>query len=148
MLSLYMSLLFGRPGAPGPGRSLEDRPGARRGSGALCSEVLRPLIGVVCRSMGCDYRQLRTTAQDFFSLDTTFRTQQDGRMTEPRYYTVEELADTWRVHPETVRRLVRRGQLAATRVGSLIRITQEAADAYLRDAARDDDTAETAAHDL
>lgn len=38
--------------------------------------------------------------------------------------TVEEAANRLRVHPETVRRMIRRGELAAIRVGTIWRIDE------------------------
>lgn len=36
---------------------------------------------------------------------------------DAEYFTVKELAARWKVNPETVRRLIRRGQLRAVRIG-------------------------------
>jgi excisionase family DNA binding protein len=52
--------------------------------------------------------------------------------TEPRFYTVEEVAQLLRVSARTVYRLVERGELRALRVGDLYRISQENLDSYLR----------------
>jgi excisionase family DNA binding protein len=38
-------------------------------------------------------------------------------MDEERWYTVEELAERWRVNPETVRRWIRTRQLTVLRLG-------------------------------
>lgn len=48
-----------------------------------------------------------------------------------RYLTVDEAARILRVHPETVRRLIRHGDVAAVRVGSLLRIDPSELDRHL-----------------
>jgi excisionase family DNA binding protein len=40
----------------------------------------------------------------------------------PLYYSLEELAAIWRVHPRTVGREIQRGRLKAFRVGGLLRV--------------------------
>ena len=52
--------------------------------------------------------------------------------TEPRFYTIEEVARILRVSGRTVYRLVERGEIRALRVGDLYRISQEALDAFIR----------------
>ncbi len=41
-------------------------------------------------------------------------------------YTVTELAQRWQCHPETIRRMIQRGELKAFRVGRQWRIAEEA----------------------
>ena len=53
-------------------------------------------------------------------------------MTEPKVYTIEQVAEILQVNPRTVNRLLERGELKGRRVGRLWRIPQEALDAYLR----------------
>jgi excisionase family DNA binding protein len=55
-------------------------------------------------------------------------------MTEPKVYTVEELAALLKVNPRTVYKMVDAGQIRSVRAGRQIRIPQEALDAYLRGA--------------
>ena len=40
-------------------------------------------------------------------------------------YTVTELAARWQCHPETIRRMIQRGELKAFRVGRQWRISEE-----------------------
>lgn len=46
-------------------------------------------------------------------------------MAAPTYVTVEEAAQTLRCHPATIRRLLRRGELAGRRVGSTWRVSAD-----------------------
>lgn len=46
-------------------------------------------------------------------------------------YTVEEVADILKVSPQTVRALIKRGEMKAVRVGGQIRIRQQDLDEYL-----------------
>ena len=39
--------------------------------------------------------------------------------------TVDEAAEVIRVHPETIRRMIRRGELAALKVGNVYRVDQD-----------------------
>ncbi|TCK22361.1 helix-turn-helix domain-containing protein [Pseudonocardia endophytica] len=48
-----------------------------------------------------------------------------------RFRTVSEVADTMRVSPMTVYRLVKSGELAAVRVGRSVRIPARAVEDYL-----------------
>jgi excisionase family DNA binding protein len=52
-------------------------------------------------------------------------------------YTVEEIAEELGVHPDTIRRWIRKGELEAIDLGGSAgyRITQEALDRFLRDRA-------------
>lgn len=52
-------------------------------------------------------------------------------MTETRYLTVDEVADSLRVNAQTIQRLIRAGDLPAIRVGKLYRIAEEEFAAYL-----------------
>jgi excisionase family DNA binding protein len=45
--------------------------------------------------------------------------------TEPRFYTIEMLAERWRVSPRTVRRLIENGPLRAVRVGKQLRVAAD-----------------------
>lgn len=47
-----------------------------------------------------------------------------------KYYTVNELATIFNVHPETIKREVARKNLGHFRIGSEIRFTQEHVDEY------------------
>lgn len=47
-----------------------------------------------------------------------------------RYYTVDELAKMFEVHPETIKREVRRNKLLCFKVGTELRFTQEHIDSY------------------
>ncbi len=53
-------------------------------------------------------------------------------MTEPKFYTIEEVAKILRVNERTVRKLIDRGELKTTRVGRQYRISQEQLDEYLQ----------------
>jgi excisionase family DNA binding protein len=50
---------------------------------------------------------------------------------QQRVYTLKEVGDLLQVSEQTVRRLIREGQLQAIRVGVQLRVTQAALDAYL-----------------
>jgi excisionase family DNA binding protein len=56
---------------------------------------------------------------------------------QQRRYTVEEIAQELGVHPDTVRRWIRKGELEAIDLGGSAgyRITQEALERFLRDRA-------------
>lgn len=47
-------------------------------------------------------------------------------MIEPRYFTVQELADLLSLHPETIRREAARGQLRRIRFGRELRFSESA----------------------
>lgn len=51
---------------------------------------------------------------------------------QEKYYRVEEIAQMLRVNPRTIRQAINEGELKATRVGRLIRISQQQLDSYLR----------------
>ena len=53
-------------------------------------------------------------------------------MTEEIVYTVEEVAKMLKVSKETVRRMVRDGELEAVHVRQRVRISKEALDKYLK----------------
>jgi len=46
-------------------------------------------------------------------------------MSEERLLTIEEVADRLIVHPNTVRRLIKTGQLKAVKVGRLYRVLEK-----------------------
>jgi len=46
-------------------------------------------------------------------------------MSEERLLTIEEVADRLIVHPNTVRRLIKTGQLKAAKVGRLYRVLEK-----------------------
>ncbi|CPS10421.1 DNA binding domain%2C excisionase family [Mycobacteroides abscessus] len=48
----------------------------------------------------------------------------------PKVLTVDELATWWRVHPDSVKGLIRSGALRATRIGKQYRIVEADALAY------------------
>ena len=52
--------------------------------------------------------------------------------TQDRFLTVREVADLMRVSTMTVYRLIRQGDLRATRVGRSYRLRESEVDAYLR----------------
>lgn len=52
-------------------------------------------------------------------------------MTRPGWLTVAEIAAELRVDPETVRRMIRRGDLAAFRYGSCLRVKRTDLDAFI-----------------
>lgn len=56
--------------------------------------------------------------------------------TSDRYYTVNEVALIFDVHPNTVRNEILRGTLGFIRVGRKVRIPQSALDAYLAQPSR------------
>lgn len=47
-------------------------------------------------------------------------------MTDKTYYTISEAADLLAIHPMTVRRMIRRGEIAFVKVGSHYRISADA----------------------
>lgn len=47
-----------------------------------------------------------------------------------KYYTVNDLAEQFRVHPETIKREVSRNNLECFKVGKELRFTQEHVDRY------------------
>lgn len=47
-----------------------------------------------------------------------------------KYYTVDELSQMFAVHPETIKREVRRKNLHCFKVGTELRFTQEHVDSY------------------
>lgn len=49
----------------------------------------------------------------------------------PEVLTSDEAADLLRITPETIRRMVRRGDLSAQRIGGRIRITRASLQAWL-----------------
>ncbi len=51
---------------------------------------------------------------------------------DERVYTTSEVAEIIRVHPKTVRKMIRRGQLDAFKVLDEYRITQSALDELMR----------------
>ena len=51
-------------------------------------------------------------------------------MSEPPFYRVHDLAKRWICHPDTVRRALRRGDLAAVRIGGAVRVSHDAVMAY------------------
>ncbi len=53
-------------------------------------------------------------------------------MTEERLYTAEEVAHLLRVHPRTVHRMIKRGELDAFTVGGIYRIRQSALDTLMQ----------------
>jgi excisionase family DNA binding protein len=55
-------------------------------------------------------------------------------MDYPKVYTVEEFAQIFKVSPEAVRNLIRRGELPAIRIGKQYRIPQKVLDWYLAQA--------------
>jgi excisionase family DNA binding protein len=48
----------------------------------------------------------------------------------PEVYTVEEFAKLFKLSPETVRNLIRRGEISAIRLGAYYRIPQDVVDRY------------------
>ncbi len=55
---------------------------------------------------------------------------------EQRYYTVNEVADLLGLHPNTVRRMIRRGELGYSRHTRWLRVSFEDLNAYLDGAKR------------
>ena len=51
-------------------------------------------------------------------------------MPDPAFYRVQDLAERWACHPDTVRRLLRRGDLAVVRIGGAVRVPHDAVLAY------------------
>ena len=47
-----------------------------------------------------------------------------------KYFTVKELAERWNLCPDTVRRMVRRGQLKAYVIGRSVRVSPEALESF------------------
>lgn len=57
-------------------------------------------------------------------------------MTAPtRFVSVADLAERTRLHPDTIRRLLRRGHYPATRYGAKWLLAEDVADAFLSDLA-------------
>ena len=57
----------------------------------------------------------------------------EGVMTLEKVYTVNEVAEILRVHPRTIHRMIKAGELAAFTIrGREYRIRQSALDAYMR----------------
>ena len=56
---------------------------------------------------------------------------QDGGAGLPRLLTIREVADILRIHARTAYRLVKDGQLAAIRVGTQWRVTEDALHDYV-----------------
>jgi excisionase family DNA binding protein len=50
----------------------------------------------------------------------------------PEVYAVEEFAKLFKLSPEAVRNLIRRGEISAIRLGTHYRIPQDVVDRYLR----------------
>jgi len=57
-------------------------------------------------------------------------------MTDIRYLTIEEAAQLLRIHPDTVRRLLREKRLPGKKIGREWRISQEALDNFVREEKR------------
>ena len=57
----------------------------------------------------------------------------------PRTYTVADVAEALHVHPQTVRALIRTGQLDSFKVGRYHRVTPEQLAAYLEAHRNEDD---------
>lgn len=53
-------------------------------------------------------------------------------MTEPRYYTIKDIAERLRVSERHVRRLIERGDLVATRFGGSVRVSETDLQTYER----------------
>lgn len=53
-------------------------------------------------------------------------------MSEKRFLTVEETAAQLTLHPETIHRMIRRGELGAIKVARRLRVPLEALDALAR----------------
>ena len=51
--------------------------------------------------------------------------QSETTMTMERYYTLEEVADILKLHPQTLRRWIRQGKLPARRFGKQFRLRRE-----------------------
>ncbi len=51
-------------------------------------------------------------------------------MPDPAFWTAKGLAERWACHLETVRRMLRRGDLAAVRIGGAVRVPHDAVTAY------------------
>ena len=60
----------------------------------------------------------------------------------PIALTVDNVADLLEVHPETVRRLITKGEMRAVRVGRLVRIPRESLTEFLAGQMPPDDAAE------
>jgi len=56
-------------------------------------------------------------------------------MTYPRVYTIEEFAKLFKLSPEAVRNLIRKGEIAAIRIGKQYRIPQDVVDRFFAQAA-------------
>jgi putative molybdopterin biosynthesis protein len=59
-------------------------------------------------------------------------------MTQDKNYTVEEAAEYLRVHPSTVRRLIKRGKIRVFRIGRDIRIRQKALETFMEEAPKEE----------
>lgn len=55
---------------------------------------------------------------------------------EERYYTVGQVADVLNLHPNTIRRMIRRGELGYSRHTRWLRVSHTDLNAYLDDARR------------
>ena len=60
-------------------------------------------------------------------------------LTQLPYLTIEEAAELLRIHPETIRRLLRLKRLPGKKIGREWRISREALDEYMRDIEQDED---------
>jgi excisionase family DNA binding protein len=58
------------------------------------------------------------------------------QLTEIRYLTIDEVAQLLRIHPDTVRRLLREKRLPGKKIGREWRISQEALDNFVREEKR------------
>jgi excisionase family DNA binding protein len=62
----------------------------------------------------------------------TLKKRKVGIQMSRKYWTVQELADEWRVSCETVRRLIRDNRLFAKSIGRCYRIPDETVKNYVR----------------
>ncbi len=53
-------------------------------------------------------------------------------MTDEKYLTVEEVSQVLRLHPETVKELLRTEQIPGRKIGRKWRVSQEELDMYIR----------------